>query len=102
MRGFRDAVHELTAGAGVDLVVDPVGGDRFTDSLRCLAPAGKMLVIGFTAGDIPTVRVNRLLLSNIDVVGVGWGGLRAGPSRLPRPAVGRVGTTPALGRAQRH
>jgi NADPH:quinone reductase len=71
--GFRDAVKSLTAGAGVDLVVDPVGGDRFVDSLRCLAPAGRLLVIGFTAGEIPTVRVNRLLLNNIDVVGVGWG-----------------------------
>ncbi|HEY4421721.1 MAG TPA: NADPH:quinone oxidoreductase family protein [Pseudonocardia sp.] len=71
--GFRDAVKSLTAGAGVDLVVDPVGGDRFTDSLRCLAPAGRLLVVGFTAGEIPTVRVNRLLLNNIDVVGVGWG-----------------------------
>ncbi|GAA3042166.1 NADPH:quinone oxidoreductase family protein [Pseudonocardia yunnanensis] len=71
--GFRDAVKSLTAGAGVDLVVDPVGGDRFTDSLRSLAPEGRLLVIGFTAGEIPTVRVNRLLLNNIDVVGVGWG-----------------------------
>jgi NADPH:quinone reductase len=71
--GFRDAVKELTSGAGVDLVVDPVGGDRFTDSLRSLAPEGRLLVVGFTGGDIPTVRVNRLLLNNIDVVGVGWG-----------------------------
>jgi NADPH2:quinone reductase len=68
--GFRDAVKEL---GGVDVVVDPVGGDRFTDSLRCLRPEGKLLVIGFTAGDIPTVKVNRLLLNNVDVVGVGWG-----------------------------
>jgi NADPH2:quinone reductase len=71
--GFREAVREVTAGRGVDLVVDPVGGDRFTDSLRCLAPEGRLLVIGFTAGEIPTVRVNRLLLNNISVVGVGWG-----------------------------
>jgi len=71
--GFKDAVKELTAGRGVDVVVDPVGGDRFTDSLRSLAPAGRLLVIGFTGGDIPTVKVNRLLLNNIDVVGVGWG-----------------------------
>ncbi|MDT7552135.1 MAG: NADPH:quinone reductase [Pseudonocardiales bacterium] len=68
--GFRDAVKAL---GGVDLVVDPVGGDRFTDSLRCLRPEGLLLVIGFTAGEIPTVKVNRLLLNNIDVVGVGWG-----------------------------
>ncbi len=71
--GFKDAVSELTGGRGVDVVVDPVGGDRFTDSLRSLAPAGRLLVIGFTGGDIPTVKVNRLLLNNIDVVGVGWG-----------------------------
>ncbi len=71
--GFKDAVKELTSGRGVDIVVDPVGGDRFTDSLRSLAPGGRLLVVGFTGGEIPTVKVNRLLLNNIDVVGVGWG-----------------------------
>jgi len=71
--GFKDAVAELTGGRGVDIVMDPVGGDRFTDSLRSLAPAGRLLVVGFTGGEIPTVKVNRLLLNNIDVVGVGWG-----------------------------
>lgn len=71
--GFRDAVRDLTGGHGVDLVLDPVGGDRFTDSLRSLAPGGRLLVVGFTAGEIPTVKVNRLLLNNIDAVGVGWG-----------------------------
>jgi NADPH2:quinone reductase len=71
--GFKDAVKALTGGRGVDIVVDPVGGDRFTDSLRSLAPGGRLLVIGFTGGDIPTVKVNRLLLNNVDVVGVGWG-----------------------------
>jgi NADPH2:quinone reductase len=71
--GFKDAVKELTNGQGVDVVVDPVGGDRFTDSLRSLAPGGRLLVVGFTGGEIPTVKVNRLLLNNIDVVGVGWG-----------------------------
>jgi NADPH2:quinone reductase len=71
--GFKDAVESLTGGRGVDIVMDPVGGDRFTDSLRSLAPAGRLLVVGFTGGEIPTVKVNRLLLNNIDVVGVGWG-----------------------------
>jgi NADPH2:quinone reductase len=71
--GFKDRVKELTGGRGVDLVVDPVGGDRFTDSLRSLAREGRLLVIGFTAGEIPQVKVNRLLLNNISVVGVGWG-----------------------------
>ncbi len=76
--GFKDAV---TALGGVDIVVDPVGNapgsepgkDRFTDSLRCLVDDGRVLVIGFTAGDIPKVPVNRLLLNNVSVIGVGWG-----------------------------
>lgn len=71
--GFKEAVLTLTEGRGVDMVVDPVGGDRFTDSLRSLATEGRLLVLGFTGGDIPTVKVNRLLLNNISVVGVGWG-----------------------------
>ncbi len=71
--GFLAAVKELTDGRGVDAVVDVVGGDLMTDSLRVLAPLGRVLVVGFTAGAIPEVRVNRLLLNNIDVRGVGWG-----------------------------
>ena len=71
--GFLDRVKELTGGRGVDVVVDPVGGDRFTDSLRSLAVEGRLLVNGFTAGEIPTVKVNRLLLGNTSVVGVAWG-----------------------------
>jgi NADPH2:quinone reductase len=71
--GFRDAVKELTGGRGVDVVVDPVGGERFTDSLRSLAAEGRLLVIGFVGGEIPTVKVNRLLLNNTSVDGVAWG-----------------------------
>jgi NADPH:quinone reductase len=71
--GFLASVKELTGGVGVDLVVDVVGGDLMTDSLRSLAPLGRLLVVGFTAGAIPEVKVNRLLLNNIDVRGVGWG-----------------------------
>jgi NADPH2:quinone reductase len=55
------------------VVLDPVGGDRFTDSLRSLAEGGRAVVVGFTAGSIPEVRVNRLLLKNTEVVGAGWG-----------------------------
>jgi len=73
VEGFRAAVDELTGGAGVDVVLDVVGGDLFTDSLRVLGPLGRLLVVGFTGGDIPSVKVNRLLLNNIDVRGVGWG-----------------------------
>jgi NADPH2:quinone reductase len=71
--GFLAAVTELTGGNGVDVVVDVVGGDLMTDSLRAMAPLGRLLVVGFTAGAIPEVKVNRLLLNNIDVRGVGWG-----------------------------
>jgi NADPH2:quinone reductase len=71
--GFLGAVKELTGGRGVDVVVDVVGGDLMTDSLRSLGPLGRLLVVGFTGGAIPEVRVNRLLLNNIDVRGVGWG-----------------------------
>jgi len=72
--GFKDAVADLTGGKGVDVVVDVVGGSVFTDSLRSLAPQGRLLVVGFAAGQgIPEVKVNRLLLNNVDVRGVGWG-----------------------------
>jgi NADPH2:quinone reductase len=71
--GFLGAVKELTDGRGVDVVVDVVGGDLMTDSLRSLRSQGRVLVLGFTAGTIPEVKVNRLLLNNTDVRGVGWG-----------------------------
>jgi NADPH2:quinone reductase len=71
--GFKDSVKALTDGRGVDIIMDPVGGDRFTDSVRSLAVGGRLLVVGFTGGEIPTVKVNRLLLNNVDVVGAGWG-----------------------------
>jgi NADPH2:quinone reductase len=74
VEGFKDAVKELTGGRGVDIVMDVVGGDIFMDSLRSLAPQGRLLVVGFAAGQgIPEVKVNRLLLNNTDVRGVGWG-----------------------------
>ncbi|GAA0973389.1 NADPH:quinone oxidoreductase family protein [Nocardioides aquaticus] len=72
--GWKDAVKDLTGGKGVDVVMDVVGGDVFLDSLRSLAPQGRLLVVGFAAGQgIPEVKVNRLLLNNTDVRGVGWG-----------------------------
>jgi NADPH2:quinone reductase len=69
---WKDEIKELSGG-GVDLVIDPVGGDRFTDSLRSLREGGRLVVVGFTAGSIPEVRVNRLLLNNLEVIGAGWG-----------------------------
>jgi NADPH2:quinone reductase len=69
---WKDEVVELSGG-GVDVVLDPVGGDRFTDSLRSLREDGRLVVVGFTGGSIPEVKVNRLLLRNTEVVGAGWG-----------------------------
>ena len=69
---WKDEVKEMSDG-GVDIVLDPVGGDRFTDSLRSLREGGRVVVVGFTGGSIPEVRVNRLLLNNTEVVGAGWG-----------------------------
>jgi NADPH2:quinone reductase len=70
---WKDQAKELSGG-GVDVVIDPVGGDRFTDSLRSLREGGRVVVVGFTGGSIPEVRVNRLLLGNTEVIGSGWGG----------------------------
>jgi NADPH2:quinone reductase len=70
---WKDEAREISDG-GVDVVFDPVGGDRFTDSLRCLRDTGRVVVVGFAGGSIPEVRVNRLLLSNTEVIGAGWGG----------------------------
>lgn len=67
---WKDEAREL---GGADVVLDPVGGERFTDSLRSLNEGGRLLVVGFTEGSIPEIRVNRLLLNNLDVVGAGWG-----------------------------
>ncbi len=69
---WKDEVLEISGG-GVDLVIDPVGGDRFTDSLRALGEGGRVVVVGFAAGSIPEVKVNRLLLKNTEVIGAGWG-----------------------------
>ena len=89
---WKDQARELSAG-GVDVVIDPVGGDRFTDSLRSLRENGRCVVVGFTGGSIPEVRVNRLLLNNIEVVGAGWGASVMGRPEVEREigaAVGRL------------
>ena len=67
--GWLAAVRDLIGDRAVDIVVDPVGGDRMTDSLRSLGPEGRLVVVGFTGGEIPAVKVNRLLLGNTSVLG---------------------------------
>ena len=78
---WKDEAKEL---GGADLIVDPVGGDRFTDSLRSLREEGRIVVVGFTGGSIPEVKVNRLLLNNVEVIGAGWGAYV-----MPKPEVNR-------------
>jgi NADPH2:quinone reductase len=80
---WKDEVLEASGG-GVDVVLDPVGGDRFTDSLRSLREDGRLVVVGFTGGSIPEVKVNRLLLRNTEVVGAGWGAYVMGKPDLNR------------------
>jgi len=81
--GWAARVRELTGGRGADIVVDPVGGSAFDEAVRVVAPEGRLVVLGFAGGGIPEVKVNRLLLRNISVVGAGWGEyLRTRPEAL--------------------
>jgi NADPH:quinone reductase len=81
---FVDDVKHLTAGEGADVIYDPVGGDVFGQSLRCIAWGGRLLVIGFASGTIPQVAVNRILLKGCAVIGV-----RAGEAARHDPEVGQ-------------
>lgn len=84
-RGFREEVKALTGGKGADVVYDPVGGDVFDESVRCIAWNGRLLVIGFTSGRIPSVSVNMPLIKGFSVVGV-----RAGEYGRRDPEAGRA------------
>jgi NADPH2:quinone reductase len=66
-------VKELTGGRGADVVYDPVGGDTFDQSTKCIAFEGRILIIGFASGRIPTMQMNRVMLKNISLVGLHWG-----------------------------
>ncbi|MFC4605045.1 NADPH:quinone oxidoreductase family protein [Rhodococcus kronopolitis] len=81
--GWAGRVGELTGNAGAQVVIDPVGGDAFDDAVRVLAPEGRLVVIGFAGGGIPSVKVNRVLFRNISIVGAAWGEfLRSHPEAL--------------------
>ena len=82
--GFRDAVKAFTAGRGADVIFDPVGGDVFDESVRCIAPDGRLLVVGFTSGRVASVATNHVLIKSFSVVGVRAGEyLRNHPDRAP-------------------
>lgn len=82
--GFRERVKDLTGGRGADVVYDPVGGDVFDESVRCIAFNGRLLVVGFTSGRIPTISVNMPLIKGFSVMGV-----RAGEYGRQFPEKGR-------------
>lgn len=82
--GFREAVKALTGGRGADVIYDPVGGDIFDESVRCIAFDGRLLVVGFTSGRIPTISVNMPLIKGFSVMGV-----RAGEYGRQFPEKGR-------------
>ena len=84
-KGFREHVKELTGGRGADVIYDPVGGDVFDESVRCIAWNGRLLIIGFTSGRIPSVSVNMPLIKGFSVVGV-----RAGEYGRRDPEAGRA------------
>jgi len=71
--GFRDAVLGLTSGRGADVIFDPVGGSVTDESLRCIAPEGRLIPMGFAGGTIPSLPANILLVKNITVIGIYWG-----------------------------
>src|SRR5262249_35573371 len=79
-----EAVKQATGGRGADVIYDPVGGEIFDGSLKCVAWNGRLLVIGFAGGVIPEVKANRILLKNISVVGLHWGAYaQHEPARVP-------------------
>jgi NADPH2:quinone reductase len=82
--GFRERVKEITGGRGADVIYDPVGGDVFDESVRCIAFNGRLLVVGFTSGRIPTISVNMPLIKGFSVMGV-----RAGEYGRQFPDQGR-------------
>jgi NADPH:quinone reductase len=91
--GFREAVRDITDGMGADVVFDPVGGDVFDESCRCIAFDGRLLVIGFTSGRIPSVNANIPLIKGFSVMGV-----RAGEygRRFPERGVENLAAIDAL------
>lgn len=70
---FVSVVKEVTGGHGADIVYDPVGGDVFDKSRKCIAFEGRLVVVGFTSGRIPEAPANHLLVKNYSVVGLHWG-----------------------------
>lgn len=87
---IRERVKEITAGRGVDVVYDPVGGDAFDASLRSIAWGGRIIVIGFASGRIPQAPANIVLVKNIDIIGFYWGSHQARKPELLRDSYAKL------------
>jgi NADPH:quinone reductase len=99
-----DRVKELTGGRGADVICDPVGADIFDQSTKCIAPEGRLLVVGFAGGRIPVIQANRVLLKDISIVGVHWGPyVREHPEYFghAQEALEAMRVRPAVGRRYR-
>ena len=83
--GFREAVLQATGGRGADVIFDPVGGEVFDESLRCIAPDGRIIPMGFAGGRIPQIPANQVLIRNITVIGLYWGYYVGWGRALPPP-----------------
>lgn len=85
--GFRERVKELTGGRGADVIYDPVGGDVFDESMRCIAPFGRILIVGFTSGRAALAKTNHLLIKDAELIGFTIGALsRHDPEWVARNA----------------
>jgi NADPH2:quinone reductase len=85
--GFREEVKELTGGRGADVIYDPVGGDVFDESMRCIAPFGRILIVGFTSGRPALAKTNHLLIKDAELIGFTIGALsRHDPEWVARNA----------------
>lgn len=89
---FREEVKQLTGGRGADVIYDPVGGDVFDESMRCIAPFGRILIVGFTSGRAATAKTNHLLIKDAEVIGYTIGALgRHDPAWAARNAAVLLG-----------
>jgi NADPH2:quinone reductase len=99
--GWVDQVKAITAGRGADVIYDPVGADIFDQSTKCIAPEGRLLVVGFAGGRIPAIQANRILLKDISIVGVHWGAYLRDHPDYPaevQPALEAMRVRPVVGK----
>jgi NADPH2:quinone reductase len=99
---FAEEVKRITGGRGADVVFDPIGGDVYDRSIKCIAFEGRIVVVGFTSGRIPQAATNHVLIKNYSVVGLHWGlYTRRAPELIP-PAMTRLLDLYAAGKIKPH